>query len=101
MTSGGRRGLEGHPPQVLGAVGTEPPHDEDRAALQPASLDGDLEPFARLELGPTLLGEPVSFDPVLNRLPGLEQYELVSRLRSPAYRAARRSRAEPAGPEVR
>jgi hypothetical protein len=47
-----------------------------------------------MELGPTLPGEQVSFDPVLNRLPGLEQYDLVARLRLPAYHAARRSRSE-------
>jgi hypothetical protein len=36
---------------------------------------------------------PVSFDPVLNPLPGLEVYDWVSRLREPSYRTARRSRA--------
>jgi hypothetical protein len=36
--------------------------------------------------------EPVSFDPVLNRLPGLEPYDWVRRLREPSYATARQSR---------
>ena len=36
--------------------------------------------------------EPVSFDPVLNRLPGLEPYDWVRRLREPSYASARWSR---------
>lgn len=35
---------------------------------------------------------PVSFDPVINVLPGLEPYEWVRRLREPSYATARRSR---------
>jgi hypothetical protein len=35
---------------------------------------------------------PVSFDPVLNRLPGLEPYDWVRRLREPSYATARQSR---------
>lgn len=35
----------------------------------------------------------VSFDPVTNRLPGLEQYDAVQRLREPAYRTARAARS--------
>jgi hypothetical protein len=37
----------------------------------------------------------ISFDPVLNRVPGLQQYPWVTRLREPAYRRARRSRTRP------
>lgn len=36
--------------------------------------------------------EPISFDPLLNTLPGLTPYDWVRRLREPAYAAARRSR---------
>jgi hypothetical protein len=84
-------------PVVLGAL----PSGDDSWVLVWARAREPWQPFARLEIGPTLPGEPVSFDPVLNRLPGLEQYELVARLRSPAYRAARRSRTERPRPEVR
>jgi hypothetical protein len=51
---------------------------------------GPWHRFGRLELG-----EPhgddlhVSFDPVLNQLPGLSQYAWVTRLREPAYWTAR------------
>jgi len=34
----------------------------------------------------------ISFDPVLNRLPGLDQYGWVERLREPAYDEARADR---------
>lgn len=47
--------------------------------------------FGRLDLGaPVIAQEPVSFDPVLHVLPGLEHYSWVRRLREPAYRTARR-----------
>ena len=36
--------------------------------------------------------ELVSFDPLLNMVPGLENYEWVRRLREPSYATARRSR---------
>ena len=39
-------------------------------------------------------GEDISFDPVLNRPPGLEQYDALARLRLPAYRTARRTRGD-------
>jgi hypothetical protein len=38
---------------------------------------------------------PISFDVVLNTLPGLGVYDWVRRLREPSYRAARRSRGLP------
>jgi hypothetical protein len=40
--------------------------------------------------------DDVSFDPVVNPLPGLGVYGWVARLREPSYRRARRSRGEPA-----
>ena len=84
-------------PVVLGAL----PRGDDSWMLVWARARGPWQPFARLVLGPTLPGEQVSFDPVLNRLPGLEQYGVVARLRLPAYRTARRSRAERPRRQVR
>lgn len=52
---------------------------------------GAWRTFGRLHTGDEVAGRP-SFDPVLNTMPGLEPYDLVRRLREPAYRAARRSR---------
>lgn len=47
-------------------------------------------PFARLEVSSTSGADPaISFDPVVNPLPGLELYPWAQRLRAPAYRAAR------------
>ena len=83
-------------PVVLGAL----PHGDDSWVLVWARARGPWQPFARLELGPTLPGEQVSFDPVLNRLPGLEQYDVFARLRLPAYLTARRSRSERLRPAV-
>ena len=59
---------------------------------------GDWSPFGHLEV----LDEPVgpeddpviSFDPVLNQVPGLESYAWAAALREGAYRAARRSRGD-------
>jgi hypothetical protein len=52
-------------------------------------------PFGTLELGERVGdgNEDLSFDPVLNVLPGLEHYDSVRRLREPSYSAARRSRS--------
>jgi hypothetical protein len=63
--------------------------------LAVAPYDGDWSVFADLRLS-ALPGEDrdISFDPVENRLPGLEQYRFVERLREPAYRTARASRSE-------
>lgn len=53
----------------------------------------DWTTWADLELVEDHAGDPlVSFDPVLNQVPGLEQYGWVRRLREPAYGVARRSR---------
>ena len=49
--------------------------------------------FADLRLTQTdAADQAVSFDPVRNQLPGLEQYGWVTRLRAPAYQEARQSR---------
>ena len=66
---------------------------EDSYELLAARLGGEWRPFGRLELadgsGPD---EPVSFDPVRNTLPGLDNYPWVRRLREPSYATARHSR---------
>lgn len=50
-------------------------------------------PFATLHLGERHDDTAaLSFDPLLHRMPGLEQYAAVVRLREPAYRKARRTR---------
>ena len=51
-------------------------------------------PFARLVLWERTPAEDISFDPVLNRPPGLEQYDALARLRLPSYRTARRARGD-------
>jgi hypothetical protein len=50
--------------------------------------------FARLALWEPVSGVDISFDPVVNRPPGLEQYDAFARLRLPAYRTARRTRGD-------
>jgi hypothetical protein len=51
-----------------------------------------FEVFAELTLTETRGDPTLSFDAVLNRIPGLEQYDWISRLREPAYALARGSR---------
>lgn len=59
--------------------------------------DGEWRHVADLRLTRTEGDDQsLSFDPVRNSLPGLEQYGWVQRLRAPAYRRARRSRGEDA-----
>jgi hypothetical protein len=61
-----------------------------------ARLTGPWMAFATLDLfdAPENASDPaVSFDPVLNVIPGLEPYDWSRRLREPSYAAARRSRA--------
>jgi hypothetical protein len=54
---------------------------------------GRWRSFAELVISDDEAPDPtVSFDPVLNQLPGLQQYAALTRLREPAYRSARRSR---------
>jgi hypothetical protein len=51
---------------------------------------GPWHRFGRLDLGEALGDDQqVSFDPVLNQIPGLSQYGWVTRLREPAYWTAR------------
>jgi hypothetical protein len=76
-------------PMLLRARSTAP-EDFELAVAPPG---GEWRPFALLRLGPeTQEQHRVSFDPVLNTLPGLEHYDWVRRLREPAYRVARRTR---------
>jgi hypothetical protein len=68
---------------------------EETFELAVAPYDGEWTVFADLRLS-SLPGEDqaISFDPVANRLPGLDQYEVVQRLREPAYQTARARRSE-------
>jgi hypothetical protein len=62
-------------------------------ALSWSPAGGEWRSFATLELsGEIATEEHVSFDPVVNQLPGLAQYPVVIRLREPSYTRARRSR---------
>jgi hypothetical protein len=55
--------------------------------------DGEWHHFADLRISEAeATDQDVSFDPVRNQLPGLEQYGWVARLRAPAYEEARKSR---------
>jgi hypothetical protein len=54
---------------------------------------GSWVPFGRLTLADTSGPDPlVSFDPLVNTMPGLANYGWVQRLREPAYGAARSER---------
>jgi hypothetical protein len=76
-------------PVVLGARALTP----SSYALSWSRADGDWHLFATLQLSGELVeDEEVSFDPVVNQLPGLGQYPVVVRLREPSYLIARRSR---------
>jgi hypothetical protein len=69
--------------------------DETTVALAWAIGSGAWHSFAELALRDAPADEadlPVSFDPVRNTLPGLENYEWVRRLREPSYTDARSSR---------
>lgn len=57
----------------------------------------EWQPFGTLHLddAPELAADAdVSFDPVLNPIPGLPPYGWVTRLREPAYRSARQARGD-------
>lgn len=57
---------------------------------------GEWRHFADLRLSASRVDDPaVSFDPVLNQVPGLDQYPWVQRLREPAYDEARSDRGQP------
>lgn len=76
-------------PRLIAAVAV----DEHRYELAHASPGGRWQPFGDLELSSTRGPDPlVSFDPVLNPLPGLDTYDWVRRLREPAYATARHTR---------
>lgn len=75
------------------------PSDSDGLTfdLACASLQGAWRTFAHLEVGADQHEDPtVSFDPVLNTLPGLDPYGWVASLRAGSYVAARRARGAPA-----
>ena len=76
-------------PVVLGARAVDPQTYD----LSWATLRGNWHDFARLHLSDDEAPDrDVSFDPIRNQVPGLEQYPWVVRLREPAYLTARRSR---------
>ncbi len=71
------------------------PQDRGRFRLACASTSGEWRVFGELTLSESgaVDADPlISFDPVLNTIPGLEPYEWVRRLREGAYAQARRSR---------
>jgi hypothetical protein len=74
-------------PVVLGARALGP----GRYSLWWSHAGGPWSRFGTLELSGEVAGD-ISFDPVLNQLPGLAQYPLVVRLREPSYARARLSR---------
>jgi hypothetical protein len=80
-------------PVLLAAV----PRDERTLVLSWAVGSGAWQHFAelRLQQDPVAATDvPMSFDPVRNRLPGLDTYDWVRLLREPSYLSARRSRGE-------
>lgn len=81
-------------PLVLAAL----PRSAGRFELACASPGGEWRPFAELTLSETQGPDPtISFDPVRNTVPGLQNYEAVRLLREPSYLVARRSRSEGGG----
>jgi len=73
-------------PLMIGAL----PEGERSYQLQWSRGTGEWLTFARLDLGERIEDDlDVSFDPVVNLVPGLEQYPWVRMLREPAYRLAR------------
>ncbi len=76
-------------PRLLGARAT----GAESFELAVATPEGEWAGFAELRLSALPVDDSdVSFDPVANQLPGLEQYDAVERLREPSYRTARGSR---------
>jgi len=75
-------------PVLLGARSS----GHDTIELSCSVGDGPWRHFADLRLSEQDLDDEVSFDPVQHRLPGLEQYGWVERLREPAYDEARAQR---------
>jgi hypothetical protein len=72
-----------------------------RMTLAAATPTSRWQSFAELTLTARAatgeLDPPISFDPVLHMVPGLEMYDVLARTREAAYRAARRGRNAPAG----
>lgn len=73
---------------------------EDTYELSWARPSGEWTAFAELRLvdeshgpGQSADDEPISFDPVRNQVPGLQQYPAFIQLREPSYAQARRSRS--------
>ena len=81
------RGPEG--PLLLAAAPAEPGHH----VLLRAEGRGPWVAFAALRLLRASAEAP-SFDPILRPPPGLDNYDWVTRLRAPSYRAARGDRGE-------
>lgn len=78
-------------PVLLGARAL----DTENYELSWAKPRGDWHDFARLHLSDDEAPDrDISFDPVRNQLPGLDQYPWVVRLREPAYLTARRTRRD-------
>jgi len=78
-------------PVLLRAV----PQGDRAVELAWARGTGTWHPFGTLRLDEpttTAADADVSFDPVVNPVPGLSPYDWVTRLREPAYRSARRAR---------
>lgn len=77
-----------------GAVWLFARSEDSRIQLSVAGAAGEEFPFAEIELDPDSapVDPTISFDPVLNPLPGLEFYPWERRLREGAYAAARSSR---------
>lgn len=72
------------------------PDGERDYELRWSAGTGDWIPFALLHLGSWRPDDRrISFDPVLNTLPGLTNYDWVRRLREPAYRMARARSGRP------
>ncbi len=77
-------------PILLGARSDHP----GAVQLSCAIGGGPWRTFAELAISREDAPDPaISFDPVLNQIPGLQQYPALTRLREPAYEAARRSRS--------
>jgi hypothetical protein len=77
-------------PMLLSAV----PEGEGRYELGFAPVSGDWRSFGTLKLSAVEGPDPVvSFDPVLNTVPGLDHYDWVVAMREPSYASARRSRS--------
>ncbi len=71
------------------------PRDEQTFRLAHARPRGAWTPFATLHVrgdASTADDEPISFDPVTNRIPALDVYRWAARLREASYRAARHAR---------